>query len=140
MPEPAATPRDATIELLPADGDAGLFAALTRPEVIAELLAILVVAALSLTVAHLLRARFRRVGLAARSISAFMRGSASTETRWPGSIVTPAPPRCASSSSRDTAAATSVASACRSAITSTSPVAGLSRLATILPMRSRLDA
>ncbi len=52
-------PRPAAIELLPEVGGGGLFAALTRADVIAEILAIVLAAALSLTAGHLLRTRFR---------------------------------------------------------------------------------
>ena len=87
-----------------------------------------------------LLARFSRDGLEARTRIELMRGSAITVTRWPASTCAPGAPRAESSSMRATETAMSVATALLTGTTSTSPVDGLSSVATMRAMRCRLAA
>ena len=83
-----------------------------------------------------------RAGLAARTSSELLRGSTSTEAAPPAGAGAPGTPAVPPPLSvrRCTSAATSAATAYLSGITSTSPAAGVSIAAMILPMRCRLSA
>ena len=80
-----------------------------------------------------------RAALGARRISAFVRGSASTETRWPASMACPAA-RAPSSSMRFTTVAISIARPNLIGMISVSEVAGVSIDSMIRWMRRRLSA
>ncbi len=80
-----------------------------------------------------------RAWLGARTISVLVRGSASTEIRWPASIAWPAA-RAPSSSTRLTTVAISIASPYFTGIISRSEVAGVSIDSMMRWMRRRFSA
>jgi len=82
---------------------------------------------------HQLRANRVRAGLLERSSTLLLRGSAITTTFWVASLP------CASNNGL-TIAATSTAIPCCNLTTSVSMLAGVSRLAMMRAMRSRLSA